>query len=528
MSEEVKQVKDDETAELGSVLQLSPHTPTNKTSNITRSEDGKEYISLDDVYEVTGGESFQVLAQNCRQWLKNKRLHQSGFNALMISGVEGLVPGYDRMNAVKGGESFLETLKKGFITIVKAVKKFVIMVVDWAVLRIRTLLGFEKTERELAIQADLSEDIKKELINILGDLGSGEKVKLDLDELYGHMPGNLTNIDAFTIIQNKNKTVLEQVETLEGIHTELDKAEKLILSAGANARRSASRYQQANSKLKKAFADKESFTMADIIEYRHTLDKEIMEELNAQPMLDLVSSLVEKVWGVELGEMGLDTAFKETLKKNQEKLAAISAVKIPEDLYARYRQMSENMGKAMLKATNVRFDQNQLNHLKDLIDIKDAELVQAVEAFEPGTGALVPTYAAYTQSVSNYVTILEHLINIVGQVRRSVAGVVNWANKVDKMMIAYLSRDVATILETQSQLLSDKQIARVVEKDAEGNAIDSLLNIDYDKLFVAKHPSFSVAMLTYRSKTGELRKKHKKSIETINELLRKLGANQRL
>lgn len=525
---EVKQVTDDETVELGSVLQLSPHTPTNKTDTITRGEDGKEYISLDEVYEVTGGESFQILAQNCREFLKNKRLNKTGFNALMISGVEGLVPGYDRLNAIKGGESFIESLKKGFLTIIKAVKKFVIMVIDWAVLRLRSILGFEKTEKELAIQADLSEDIKTELLNILGDIGNGEKVKLDTAELYQHLPGNLSAVDAFTIIQNKNKSIQDQVETLSTIQKQLDDAENLIYSAGSNARRSANRYNQASAKLKKAFADKETFTEADIIEYRHALDKEIMEELDPEPMIKMVGDLVEKVWGVDLGELGLDKAFKETLKKNQDKLKSVSAVKIPDELYERYHQMSRNMSKALLKATKVRFDQTELNNLKDLINIKDAELVQAIEAFRPGTGTLVPTYAAYSQVVSNYVTVLEHLINIVGQVRQSVAGVVNWSNKVDKMMIAYLSKDVATILETQSQVLSDAQAARITYKDAEGNALDSTLNIDYDKLFIAKHPNFSIAMLAYRSKTGELRKKFRGPIENLNKMLGKIGVTQRL
>lgn len=523
---EVKQVKDDDSVELGSVLQLSPHNPTNRDTTVTRGKDGEEYISLDDVYEVTGQEAFQVVAANCREYLKNKRLHQSGFNALLITGVEGLVPGYDRLNSIKGGESFIDKLRAGFITVIKAVKRFCVAVVDWILLRIRTVLGFEKTETELGIQAEMAEVIKDEIVEIAKALGNTSGFKIDVEELYAALPGPVTDVQAFTIIHNGAKTTMEQLETLSGINKDIEKAEKLILAAGSTARTSSSRYAAATRKLESAFKNREGFTQADIIEYRHSLDKEIIEVLDPQPMIDIVSELVEKAWGIKLGEVGIDKAFKDTLQKNRDKLAAVDSVKVPPEVYENYRTISSKMALVLLKNTKVRYDERQLSDLKKLIEVKDAELIQAIDAFAPGSGVLVPTYSAYSGAVSQYISTLEHLINIVGQVRRSVAGVVAWANKIDKLMIGYLTKDIATILQVQQENLPPDAIERIAERDADGNLIGSSLDIDYDALFIARHPKMSAAVLTWRNKTGEFRKKYAKPINELNASLRKLGISK--
>lgn len=526
MSEESKQVKDDESVELGTVLQLSPHTPTNKVDTIERGKDGEAMISLDDVYEVTGQESFQVVAQNCREYLNKKRLHKSGFNALMISGVEGLVPGFDRLNAIKGGESFLETLKKGFITVIKAVKKFVITCVDWVILRVRTVLGFEKTEKELAIIAQTSEAVKVELINILDILASKEKVNLDVDELYEYLPGNVQTVEAFSIIANRNKSVQEQVENMSALSNKLKNVEEVILAAGSNARASASRYRAACDKLRDAFSHKESFSNADIVEYRHALDKEIIEELDSGKLIDMIGELVEEAYGIDLGEIGVDRDFKLQMDKIKGDLDKRYRGVVTADLYAKYAKISKHLVRNINLQTQVKFDANQLAKLKSLIEVDDAELLRNIAAFDPSAGVLIPTYSAYSAHVSNYVVVLEQLIKIVGDIRRSIAGIINWSNKVDKMMATYMARDAQAIIAMQEEELGEEGKASTRFKD--GEAVGYSLDINYDQLFFARHPHFATFVNTVRAKTGEFRKKNKRVIDEINKGLTKIGATQRL
>lgn len=519
---EVKQVKDDDSVELGSVLQLAPHTPTNKVDTITRGKDGEEYISLDDVYSTTGQESFQQVVDNCRAYIKSKRLSKGAFTALRIDGVEGLVPGYDRINAVKGAESFLETLKKGFITIIKAVKRFCIAVVDWIVLRVRTLLGFEKTEKELAIVAEYSDSVKVKLAKLLAMMANEDGVKLDAPELFAALPGNLSAQDAFTIIQHKNRTTLQQAEALTNVDKDLERAEEVILSAGQRARGSASRYQQATRKLEQAFKNKDTFSEADILEYRHALDREILEELDAKPLADMVSDIVKKVWGLDLGDIGIETNFKAVMEQNRAAIEATTKVRLNEEFYQDYRNVASKLGKILLNSSKKRYDANQLTNLKSLIEVKDAELVQAVEAFAPGSGVLTASYSAYSGLITRYISQLEYLITIVSQVRRSIAGIVNWANKVDKLMLAYISRDVKNILDTEALVLPPEAIDEVRAENG-GERKRSTLDVDYDALFINKHPKLSGILEAWRGQVMNFRKKNIGIINSINEELKKIG-----
>lgn len=525
MSDENKGTGDD-SIELSTVVQLSPHTQRDKISTVDR-EDGKEYISLDETYEVTGQESIAIIAANCREYLSGQRLHRSGFEALMISGVESLMPGYDRYNGIKGGESFIGAIKNGIIVVVKAIKRFVISVVEWIVLRIRTILGFEKTERELQVVAELSDDVKKDLSAVLGNLVGSEKIDLDIAEFYAALPGSVTTTDAFNIIRNRNKTIIDQVEDLQKLQSDLDAAEESILQAGNFARQARSRYQIAIKKLRTAFKDTESFSMSDIIEFRTALDNEIGINLNPVPLRERVAELVDKAYGISLGEVGLDKAFKDNLRKRREELNVLIPVKVDPADYTRIKKVGAALGRLMLRSSHVKFDADALKELKSVIEVEDAELIKNIEAAFPDAGVLSMSYVNYSSSISEYTAALEYLVTISSQIRRSIAGIVNWSNKVDKLMVSYISKDLNSILKNENELLNDKVRGGIQITDANGDVVDSAFNINYDELFIAKHPYIGSALMSYRAKVGELRKQFK-VLDRINVGLKKLGISARI
>lgn len=524
MSEEITKT-DDDSVELSTVLQLGPHPATDKVSTVT-AEDGTEYISLDETYEVTGQESLRVLAANCREYLNNKRLHPSGFAVLNIAGVEGLLPTYDRFNAVKGGESFLSSLKQGFLTIIKAAKKFLISVIDWIVLKIRTLLGFEKTERELAVVAEHSNDVKRELIALLGSLIGAEKVDLDVGELYDALPGDLSQREAFTIIQNRNKKIIDQVDNLAVLQTKLNDVESTIKNAGVLARQSRGRYQQAVAKLRKAWEDKDNFSNADVMEFRAALDEEVGVNLNPDPIRKQLAEIVDMAYDIDLGSVGVDKAFKQKLTASKDVLENKIPVRVSAEDYNRIKVVASRMSVTMLRAS-APFDEKVINFLKDVIEVKDAELIESIDAAFDGMGVLKMSYTSYSSSINEYTWCLNQLITISGNIRRSIANIVNWSTKVDKMMVTYLTKDLNTIINTEQELLNEKGNKLVGIYDKDGNRVDSTGTINYDDLFMAKHPYIGAALQSYRAKTGDLRKNFK-IIERVNVGLKKLGVQSRI
>lgn len=524
MSDTVEKT-DDDSVELSTVLQLSPHSPTDKTSTVKR-ENGQELISLDETYEVTGQEALGVLAANCREYLNNKRLHPSAFSVLRVSGCEGMMPLYDRMNAVRGGESFLDKLKQGFLVIIKAAKKFLLAVIDWIVMRIRTLLGFEKTEKELAIVAEHSEDVKRELVSLLNSLIGADKVELSISEMFEALPDEVTQRDAFSIIYNRNKSTIDQIDTLAILQTKLEEVETTIKNAGHNARQSRGRYQQAVAKLRKAWEDKETFSNADVIEFRAMLDNEVGVILNPDPIRKQLSKLVDEAYDIDLGSVGADKAFKQNLSSYKDVLEKSIPIRVTPGEYERVKKVGERMGAIMLKAT-APFDPATLNFLKDVIEVKDAELIESIDAAFDKVGVLKMTYTSYCSTINEYTWALNQLITVSGNIRRSIAGIVNWSVKVDKLMLTYLSKDLKTIINTEQELLNETGNKITAIYDNAGNRVDSTSNINYDELYLAKHPYVGSVLMTYRAKTGDLRKNFK-IIERINSGLKAMGVQSRI
>lgn len=525
MSDDVTKT-DDDSVELSTVLQLNTQRTTDQVSVVKRDGDEQALVSLDEAYEVTGQESLHILAANCREYLNNKRLHPSVNTVLMISGNESMIPAYDRMNAVIGGESFLAKLKQGFITVVKAAKKFLLAVVEWIITRIRVLLGFEKTERELAIVAEHSDDAKRELIALLSSLIGADKVNIDVAELYDALPGDLTQREAFSIVQGRNKKIIDQVDTLSQVQGRLEKIETLIKNAGHDARTSRGRYQQAVAKLRKAWKDQESFSSADVIEFRAMLDDEVAVKLNPGPIRQELADLVDMVYEIDLGGVGVDKAFKQNLSAHKDALAKTIPVRVSAEDYERVKMVASRMGTIMLKAQHP-FDPSTLASLKDVIDVSDAQLIESIDAVFDKAGILKLSYTSYCSLINEYTWSLNQLISISSNVRKSIANIVSWSTKVDKLMLTYLTKDLKTIINTEQELLNENgnQIAAVY--NSSGERVDTTSNLNYSELFMSRHPVIGSALEVYRAKTGDLRKNFK-IIERVNAGLKELGIQSRI
>jgi hypothetical protein len=520
---EVEQKTDGDSVDLTTTVQLSPHSPTDVVSSDKK--DG-ELVSLDEVYEVTGQEKLSILAANCKEFLKSGRLHPSAFTSLDIQGSETMIPMYDKMNARKGGESFLETLKKTFIAIVTAAKKFLLMAVEWIITKVKVLLGFEKTERELAIVAANSDDVKRDVLALLATLVGGDKMNLDVEEFYEALPGNVTQQEAFSIVQNRNKTALEQIESMTSIQSKLTEVDETIKRSAGYARNARSRYQQAVNKLRQAWATPETFSTADIIEFRSALDQDIGVNINPEPIRDQLSAILDEAYGIELGKIGADKAFKQAMATNKEAIEKSITVKVDPADFKKIKASASVMSRILL-TTSKPFDAGDIGSLKSIIEVEDAKLIETIDAAFDKAGILKMSYASYCAIINEFSWSLNQLITVSGNIRRSIANVINWSNKVDKLMLTYISRNLRSILEVEKGLLTEKgrEVANVVDEN--GEVVGSNMTLNYDDMFLSKHPYYGTALATYRMKTGELRKQYK-SIDKINNGLKALGLSVRI
>lgn len=517
MSEEKKQRTDDESVELGSVLQLAPHTPSTREAAVEKPEDGKGFISLDEVYENGGLEAFSILGANCKQLLDNKRLSVSGMTVLKISGCESFMPGFDRQNAIMGGESFVDSLKKGFLVVIKAVKAIVIKVLDWVVTKVRVMLGFEKTEKELAIIAEKTNEAQGSLSRILTKITEGVDFKWDFNAFYADLPNNVTSGELFNIVYARNRNTKEQIEKLAQSKSLLTEANRVLMSAGQTARRARSLYNQAVADLRIAF-DGGNLSQADVIKFRNTLESEVASSLNPTEMTKVTEKLLEEIYNLDLKGTGIDSTVKGQMDKLRQEVAQTKPFVINPDMVNNIMNLKKNLVNVMNGQAATRYDPEEMKLLKDLISVKDAELLEIMSTKTAETGFLQMGYTQYAAIISEFVQRADLLSSILAQVKKTMASLVKWTNDVDKVMLAYVAGDISKIVAAQTEVMGDKAKDLYHEGTNKPNTI-----VDYDKLFIARHPKFAAAVTVWRSEGANFYKKYAGAFREINKLLASIG-----
>lgn len=517
MSEENKQRTDDESVELGSVLQLSPHTPTTREDTVEQPADGKGFISLDEVYENAGTEAIALLARNCAEYSKNNRLSPEGLSVLRISGTESLMPGYDRFNAMKGGESFVDSLKKGFIIVIKAIKALIIKVIDFIVTKIRTVLGFEKTEKELAIVAEQTKNAQGAVSRLLTKLAEGVDFKFDFNEFYGDLPDQVTSGEIFNIVKGKNRSSIEQIEQLNESRQLLAEANQVLMKSGAVARHATARYKEAVAELRAA-AEKDGFNKSHIIKFRNDLESEVAGTLDVSEMTATTEKLLTTIYNLDLKGTGLDSTIKGQMTKLREEVGQSQPLVLDREITKRIMGLKASMTKIMEKSSSVKYDATEVQRLKDLIAVSDAELLEVISTKTGDTGLIQMGYTEYSNIISTYIQHCDLLSTVIVNIKKTIASLVNWTNKVDKLMTAYVAGDIAKIISVQGEVYEGKDAEFYHKESGKLNTV-----VDYDGLFIARHPKFAALVSVWRQHGASLYKKYNGAFREVNKLLAMIG-----
>lgn len=520
MSEERKQITEEEAVELRAVIQLSPHPDNTKFHTANKEEKEKEYISLDDVYEVNGNESINIISNNCRTYLANRKLNKKVFPSLNISGFESYPPGYDSYTAVKGGESFIKGVAKGFMAIVKAIKRIALAVLEWVVNRIRTLLGFEKTAKEIAIISEKAETVKAQIKGIIQSI---DKSKSFSWEAYGEdKTGSLTDAEIFQVVRDKSKTVIEQLTAYEEVKNDIIKLEDLLRQATQTSQTVNSKFRVAINDLK-GKARSNRLGDADIQEFIMTMSGIVGSDLNFNPIRDKLITIMDKVAGVNVEPLFSDeNPVSAKAKSIKEKIIGNTKLAINgndrEEVLAKIR----NLKSVLASPGFSNFNPDTLNKVKGMVDLDDAEFLNGIHTqFPSGTDVKIG-YVDFVNTHRNFNSNIEQGIAMLSALKKSIASFVIYANKVDKLMLSYISRDLKAIFETSNEVL-DSETVDILYPIEDGKRVeDSTLLIDYRAELANKYP-WSAALIEYRRINAKQFLSQFKIINKIDQELNKLG-----
>lgn len=439
--------------ELGSVLQLSPHGTTDQVRVVAQPEDGEPLLSLDDVYEVTGQESIQILTRSVTEYFRKGRLAKESMTCLNLSGCEGFLPVYDRYNARIGGESFVSKLKDGFLTIIKAIITWLKSVCDWAMLKIKTLFGFAKTEKEVAAAVQNLPEVRARVNNILlsaGDKGVVGLFPINPNELLDTLPPAVTGKEAMTIVRNRTQSQEEVIRALIAVMPDLESTDALLKKSLQRAKQVKSNYTQLVSQLRKKVRGTD-FDPSDLVDFGVGINKLLIEDLDYNALIERVQSLGERVYGLNMGQLGLDGSFKNA--NEQMKTALLSKREaIDPQLMNLYQQLSNNYVKISSAAANIEVSPSALKDLKDMVSQEDAVLVRSLVDKYNGIANILGDYTEFSSKVARYNEALLLCADLVSRMRLTINSTVKWYNSLDLISMAYATKDVKKIAEAHEQL----------------------------------------------------------------------------
>ncbi len=453
--------------ELGSVIQLSPHAQTVQLTSGKVSTDDEPLISLDDVYEVTGQESINIIVKSAQEYFKHNRLHRDSLTCLKISGMEGLLPIYDRMNARKGGESFIEGFKKGFMAIMKAIADFIKQVVNWCVVKVKTMFGFAKTEKETAAAVqNFEKDVKPRLQNLIKDtFGNGAGIgTISFDEFVKSLPEGVTGKEAMLIIKQRGEKAEDAIARMTRAVDEVPRAIEEINKSMQKSRVVKNRYQQLIRDLKQK-AKANNITEGDIVNFVAGLNHEVTDTLNPERCINIAQTLAEKVFGVQIEGFGLEGGFKQAQDQLKNALERTKTNVNVEALNV-YQKLADNYVPLMAEADNIALDPNSLDSFKVILDNDSNYIVNKIATDYPQYYSILSDYAQFGQRVSKYNEALSLCVTVVNDCKAVGQSVVKWLTAMKTIAAAYVTQDIEKIVKAHETLTPGNEDKYVADKGA--------------------------------------------------------------
>lgn len=453
--------------ELGSVIQLSPHAQTVQLTSGKDSTDDEPLISLDDVYEVTGQESINVIVKSAQEYFKHNRLHRDSLTCLKISGMESLLPIYDRMNARKGGESFIEGFKKGFLAIMKAIADFIKQVVSWCVVKVKTMFGFAKTEKETAAAAVyFDENVKPRLLNLFQDtFGKGPGAGLiSFDEFIKSLPESITAKEAMLIIKQRGETAEDAIVRMTKAASDIPVVIEEIRKSMQKSRIVKNRYQSLLRELKIKVKN-DDVTEGDIVTFVAGLNHEVTDTLNPENCINIAQRLCEKVFGVRIEGFGLEGGFKhanDVIKNNLER----AKVHVNVELLGVYQGLADGYLSTMIQADNVKLDPSALDDFKVILDTDSNGVVNYIATKYPQFNSILGDYSQFGHQVSKYNEALSLCVTFVNDCKITVQSVTKWLTAMKTIAAAYVTQDIEKIVKAHETFTPGNEDKYVADKGA--------------------------------------------------------------
>lgn len=436
--------------EIGSVLQLAPHQKNTTFTTVTKGEEG-DLVSLDELYEKTGQEAINTFIKGFDTLVKNNKLGRDHGLALNIQGAENWMVVPDRLNAIKGGEGFFGAIRDGIVTVVKAIIAFISGICNWIATRIKALIGWGQTAKETEFLHDHSDDVKEATYELLKSFG----VPVD-KEFLESIPNGITITETFSITKKRIADNKEAFDALSKASEYIKGYREKFNTWTSEVRGSKREYDRLMTGLRNG-ARAGRLTTGDLTDFILGIHEVNIKYTDTRKIQEYLSGLVAVLYDTELHELGSTESFK-LLRDELDKIT--EQVKVSYDpSYSDIIRASTNLAfKNMFKEKGGRvpLKEGLVKELKNIVNVKDSEFIQAIDKEYPGS-QISGAYLKFSHNISEYSGLLEYVLKLVQKVEISVNNMIRWRDNADCLMSAYIVGDVLGILAAHDKYLTPEQ-----------------------------------------------------------------------
>lgn len=481
----------DDVDEIGAVLQLSPHARTSEFEVVHASSENEPLVSLDELYEKTGQESVNKVVAGFRMAVDRQRLSREHGKALNIVGAESWLAIPDKLNFIRGGEGFFESLKNGLVSFVKAIIRFISGICNWIVERIRRLFGFEKTVEEVKYLNEHTDKINKAMAGMVDELGGGREY--DPVEFYKTLPNGRTDVEQLTLIKNRLDSGKAAVERISASVPAFNEVLVIVSKMATASERASDKYRKGMEVLRRKFKAKE-VTIADIVRFNQLIQEEIFITLDYTELAGVLSILNEGFYGIKIDDLGVEGAMAKAREKLKSQVEVVQE-KLTPDLLEAVKDARNKIAAAMSAPTskgvsrdNMKFTEKSFSKFSDIIKLSDAEFIQEMGNNLPFQEAkdLPAVYATFTARVREYTELVDLSFKTVQEVSKTYQNIVSWYSKISALVAAYLTRDIKRIMDAHEKYLTKEERANVETKGKPDYLFD--LEKDFDN----NHPGLNL------------------------------------
>lgn len=422
----------------------------NKDVDASRPADDDQRIDLDEFFSTDEQTKVTSMVTGVEQFFATGRLSRQTAQLFNLANVSQMDPIASAANARLGGEGFISSIIDGFKKIIETIIKYIKMAITWISSTVKTLLGFQKTERQVKEIEKRCGDMHNEFVSLMRGLGFPEEY-MDIEKFIGELPNNLSHADQVILLKNRLMSNEEAIKALIEATPLLIEATEVVVDASSRITKASAALhdtiRKAHHELKGKRTDGEG-------ELNRIGEKcaEVNVAINYDKMVGTMTKLVNALNKTEFTEEELKNGFEKVRQTLNQTTEAVVVNNATHDKTI-HRQLIADLNKrfAALQESAPDLSKIDFQRFSDIVTRDDAEVIREL-ATQLNKPQSVAYYQETAQNVNRFTSYCHLLIDYLNKTRVQMNRLCQWYYRSQAMLDFYILGDLESIIRANLDL----------------------------------------------------------------------------